>query len=376
LSLLLWLSAAAWSSPCEALLQPRTPGVPNAPTPALVPADTLCLQVDLDAAGRASLTTPAVGVSRELLLSRGQGELELRAPVASARLNLDTVRSGGAAGYVGVAGESLVPRVQVAEARLDLAPLGLAAAGGLVDDLWVIGAQDAWALPAVALTMGQEQGWMERSDLGLWAAWTAPKRLATISASALSGEGLARRERNNGQNLMGIVTVRPLGLTALPADRVELSVMARDGSRGVSYTPDHRVGARVTVNHPVAITSAELLLGWGYDTDRKALPAGLSLSARCGATCPVIAWARVDWTTNQRDLDESNAMTWRVGLGPKLPGPTVAGLPGVQLVVGAEGRYAQPQATALAGAEAAAQTHTVFLQLNARLRGGLPLSAT
>ena len=29
-------------------------------------------------------------------------------------------------------------------------------------------------------------------------------------------------------------------------------------------------------------------------------------------------------------------MTWRVGLGPKLPGPTVAGLPGVQLVVGAE----------------------------------------
>jgi hypothetical protein len=52
------------------------------------------------------------------------------------------------------------------------------------------------------------------------------------------------------------------------------------------------------------------------------------------------------------------------------------GLPGVQLVLGAEGRYAEPQATALAGAEAAAQTHTVFLQLNARLRGGLPLSPT
>jgi hypothetical protein len=234
----------------------------------------------------------------------------------------------------------------------------------------------AFALPAVALTMGQEQGWMERSDLGLWAAWTAPKRLATISASALSGEGLARRERNNGQNLMGIVTVRPLGLTALPADRVELAVMAREGSRGVSYAPDHRVGARATVNHPVATTSAELLLGWGYDTDSKALPAGLSLSARCGERCPVIAWARVDWTTNQRDLDQSDAVTWRVGLGPKLPGPTVLGLPGVQLVLGAEGRYAEPQATALAGAEAAAQTHTVFLQLNARLRGGLPLSPT
>lgn len=376
MTLLLLLTAAAWSSPCEALLQPRTPGVPMAPAQAAAATDTLCLQLDLDVAGRAAWTTPAAGVSRELLLSRGQAELELRAPVASARLNLDAVRSGGAAGYVGVAGESLLPRLQVAEARLDLAPLGLAAAGGLVDDLWVIGAQDAWALPAVALTMGQEQGWMERSDLGMWAAWTAPQRLVTISASALSGEGLARRERNNGQNLMGIVTLRPLGLTGLPADRVELSVMAREGSRGLSYAPDHRVGARATLNHPVATTSAELLLGWGYDTDSKALPAGLSLSARCGQRCPVIAWARVDWTTNQRDLDASDTLTWRVGLGPKLPGPTVAGLPGVQLVVGAEGRYAQPQATALAGAEAAAQTHTVFLQLNARLRGGLPLSPT
>jgi hypothetical protein len=167
LTLLLLLTAAAWSSPCEALLQPRTPGVPMAPAQAAAAADTLCLQLDLDVAGRAAWTTPAAGVSRELLLSRGQAELELRAPVASARLNLDAVRSGGAAGYVGVAGESLLPRLQVAEARLNLAPLGLAAAGGLVDDLWVIGAQDAWALPAVALTMGQEQGWMERSDLGL-----------------------------------------------------------------------------------------------------------------------------------------------------------------------------------------------------------------
>lgn len=367
------LSAAAWSSPCEAVLRPRTPGVPAAPSPGPTP-DTLCLQVDLDVAGRASLTAPAVGVSRELLLSRGQGELELRAPVASARVNLDAVRSGGPAGYVGVAGESVVPRVQVAEARLDLNRLGVAAAAGMVDDLWVIGAQDTWALPAVALTMGQEQGWLERSDLGLWAAWTAPRSALTASVSTLSGEGLARRERNNGQNLMGVLTLRPLALSSAPAERLELSVMAREGSRGVSYTPDHRVAARATVSLPLVVTSAELMLGWGLDADRKALPAGLSLSARGGPESPVVAWARVDWTTNQRDLDEAAALTWRVGVGPRLPGPEVMGLPAAQLVVGVEGRHAQPQATALAGADAAASSTTVFVQLNARLRGGLPLT--
>jgi hypothetical protein len=175
---------------------------------------------------------------------------------------------------------------------------------------------------------------------------------------------------------MGVMTLRPLALTELPADRVELAVMAREGSRGVGYAPDHRVGARATVSHPVAVASAELILGWGLDADPKALPAGVSLSARCGARCPVVAWGRVDWTTNQRDLDESSTLTWRAGLGPRLPGPTVMGLPSVQLVLGAEGRYTQPQATVLAGAEAAAQSHTVFLQLSARLRGGLPLSPT
>ena len=56
MTLLLLLTAAAWSSPCEALLQPRTPGVPMAPAQA---AAAFAATVTATTAAAAVATTAA-----------------------------------------------------------------------------------------------------------------------------------------------------------------------------------------------------------------------------------------------------------------------------------------------------------------------------
>lgn len=114
----------------------------------------------LEVAGEGRRTTPDDGPSRELRLARGLVELQSRPPgPASARLRLEPVRSGGESGYVGVAGESIVPRVQVAEAGLVAAPFGrVRVVAGLVDDPWVRTAEEAWDLPAVAAALPEGGG--------------------------------------------------------------------------------------------------------------------------------------------------------------------------------------------------------------------------
>lgn len=365
--MLAWLPVAL-AAPCEALPE-LLPGVPNAPPTAP------CGTVELDLAGRAANTWPQVGLYRTLELPRAQAELGMRgAGPASARLRVEAVRSGGDTGYIGIAGESIVPRVLVVEARVDLSRLNAALAAGLVDDLWATQGQEGWALAALAPAFALESGWMERSDLGLWAAWSAPRELATLAVSATTGEGLARRERNNGQDLTAVLLLRPTALAQQPPAQVELGLMGREGSRGLGTTRDHRVGARATVHTPQASAGAELLRAWGVAGDGRQTPWGGSAWARSGPELPLVAYGRVDLTHTDPGAEDALALRWRLGAGPALSPTRPGGAPGLHLVLGYEGAAWQDQAAPLAGASEAFTEHTVFVQLSARARAALPLS--
>lgn len=320
----------------------------------------------LEVAGEGRLTTPDDGLSRELRLARGLAELQARPPgPALARLRLEPVRSGGESGYVGVAGESIVPRVQVAEAGLVAAPFGrVRVVAGLVDDPWVRAAEEAWDLPAVAAALPEGEGLMARSDLGAAASWESPGRHLSLTTSLLSGEGLDRRERNEGQDLQAMLALRPLA-DADPR-RLELSLMARDGSRGVDLARDHRLGLRVQGEQRWLHAGAEGLLGWGLDADPAQRPAGASAWARQGPALPAVAWLRVDHARAQVDDPRTATTTLRLGGGPGLGGRRDR--QAAWLALGIEHVRHAENAAAIAGAGAAANQTTVLLQLGVRLR--------
>ena len=330
------------------------------------------LSVLLEVSGEGRLTLPDAGQSRELRLARGliQVGLQQLGP-AHARLRLEPVRSGGETGYIGVAGESIVPRVQVAEAGAHGKLLGeLSVVAGLVDDPWVVQGQQAWGLRTVAPALAEDQGWMARSDLGGTAAWRSPGGWAEVQVGLQSGEGLDSRERNDGQDLIAVASARPLA--GVDPALLVLSLMGREGSRGVGLARDHRAGARLSSQHAVIGGGVELLAGWGLDGDATQRPGGLSTWLTTGPSLPVIGWARLDATRADRADAATGATTWRAGAGPALGGR--AHRRAVFVLAGVEHHRYAPDATALAGAGSAANHSSVFIQLGTRLAAETPMT--
>lgn len=329
----------------------------------------LCLRMGLDVAGRASLLFPSQGISTRMELPRARALFQLQTPYgASVRIALEPVRSGGENGYIGIDGESFVPRFQIAEARWDWNQAGLAVAGGIVDDLWTMSVQDAWGLPQVDFTLGMDQGWLERADVGAWVSWTSPKAFATVTASLTSGEGYRRRERNNGKNATFLATFRPLVWLENPDEGLEISAMYRDGSRGVEVARDHRAAVRASYVHPWAAGGVEALWGWGANGDSSQLPFGVSAWARTGDALPVVGWARVDVAQASRDVEQSQTLGWWAGIGPSFPLKKGATSRPLQILLGYEGAQYQANAQALPGTDTTAVNHRVFLQVGANVQ--------
>lgn len=329
------------------------------------PADPArCGFVDLELAGRAWLGLPDVGLSRGLSLPRAHGAFGVRMGDVQGRFAVDTVRSGGDAGYIGIDGEALAPVVEIAEVRWDWRRVGLALAGGQIDDPWAAAVEAAWGRPDVLASLPTASGFMDRADTGGWASWTAPGGVLSATLAATTGEGGLRRERNEGTNVTGVVHVRPLARAVDAPIVVDVAVFARDGSRGLGQAPDHRAGAAVFVAHPWVAGGVDGLLGWGFAGDGTGRPAGVSLWARSGEASPVMAFARVDRRTDRRDVPGSGVTVTLVGAGPRLPlgddGPAY-------LVVGWQGTTYAPAARPIAGADALAGTDVFFVQLGAAL---------
>ncbi|MEQ1506323.1 MAG: hypothetical protein ABMB14_29090, partial [Myxococcota bacterium] len=183
---------------------PEAEAIPMGSTPS-----PPCGYAAAEAAGRAFAIAPAIGVSRGVALTRARLELGLRADRVQVRVAATAVRSGGETGYIGIDGESLVPAIQIAEARLDLPDAGFSLAAGVIDDPWVMTIEPAWAHPETVLPLATDQGYLPRSDTGALAGWTGPRGVAAAVVAITTGEGAARRERDDQVDLTAVVRVRP-----------------------------------------------------------------------------------------------------------------------------------------------------------------------
>jgi hypothetical protein len=318
-----------------------------------------CARFDLDLAARVFGSFPDVGLARGVELSRARGEFGARsASDVSARVAVIGLRSGGAQGYVGVAGDALVPVLEVAEARWDWRATGLAVAGGLVDDLWAVTVEDGWGEPAVAPAMALTRGFLDRSDVGGWASWTAPGRELTATVGVSSGEGARAPERNEGLNLEARLALRPNEVVALAA-------FAREGSVGILSARDHRLGGAVHAESPWVRGGFDVLLGLGLQGDATLAPLGASAYALAGGSAPFAAWLRGDLTYADRKDPASQEAAVELGGGPVL-----AREPRFVLAAGYEARRYAENAAPVAGTQRVTGSDTFFLQMGTRWAGG------
>jgi len=311
-----------------------------------------CAFVNMEAAGAGFVSLPAGGTTRGMSLRRANLQLGLRsADRVLVRALMNVVRSGGPDGYIGVAGEALVPAVDVFEARYDLAEFGLSAAAGIVDEPWRMSSQPAWTHLEVAAPVGADRELLARSDLGAWVGWTLPDRLLQVTVAGLSGEGARARERNNGVDLALVVASRP-------TPQLEVAVHAREGSMGILRSPSHRLGAHALLLTDSVVGGVEGLTGWGVDGDGVLRPTVGSLWVRAGDQLPVAGWARVDAGVADLGTPQTDALTLLLGGGPRLPFRPGAN---AWITLAYDGRLRGDAAAEMAGAAAA--THTVSLTL-------------
>lgn len=348
------VSGLALAAPCTA-----PPASEAAPMGTERLPDT-CLHGSGEVAGRAFARVPEEGLSRGVDLPRARVEAGASSGPWAVRGAVEALRSAGTSGYVGVAGEALIPVVQIAEARASLDRIGVAAGAGIVDDPAVQATRAAWALPALAASPGEEQGLHDRSDVGGWASWTHASGRISATVAVLSGEGALRRERNDGVDTTALVRVRPLeGQVS-----VELLAYGREGSRGVLQARDHRAGGGAHLHHELVVAGLDAELGWGLGGDGALQPAVAALWARTGPELPLLAWLRGDLASASTDRTGTWSQRVRLGAGPQL-GDDARG----HLVLGYEGRVLGPDAGSTPGTTRT--SHMGFVQLGVALGGGV-----
>ena len=320
------------------------------------------LYADLDVAGRGEQSWPEDGLSTLITLPRGRVELGLGGDRAGARVALEPVRSGGTSSPLGVDGESILGRYQIAEAWVRWPRLGLRGGAGIIDDPWVVTANTAWGLRAAGATLGEATGWLDRSDLGAIGAWTAPGGVLSVVGSLTSGEGARFSERNDGKDTTAMAILRPLAfLEPDQAPLLEAAVMVREGSRGLASARDHRAAARVTSTLGPATLGAEAILVRGLAGDADATPQGWSAWGRAALPWDTLAFARADQTTQRTGEADTTATTVRGGLGWR-PAPSAL------LLLGVEHTRSGTQAVPIAGADGAAQSTAAYALLGVRTR--------
>lgn len=330
--------------------------------------DRSCLATRLEAAGRWTTAGPDVALNPSLSLTRARLAMGVAQGPVSARVAMWEARSAPDQGYVGVAGEAFVPVLQIAEARLRLDSIGLGVAAGMVDDPWVVTANRAWGARALAPTLGEANGWLDRSDLGGLMGWTSPGRWVTASVALTTGEGANRRERNSGQNTTGVLTLRPLAFDDELAGMIEVQAMVRDGSRGQALAQDHRRGVRVSGFSDHGTVGIEWLATNGVGGDVQREPSGLSAWVNLEPRdVPAVGILRVDRVTQDPDNAESRQSQIWVAAGARLPQAKARRSP-ARLVAGWSQIRAGEDAATLAGADALQELSSFFIQLEVDAR--------
>lgn len=350
---------------CAALL-PAAVLAGWAPAPAEAPAR--CVAGEVEVAGRLQWVDPDPGLATAFELPRARLSLGAWHRWVSANLRLGVVRSAGEGGYVGVEGEAFVPTLEAAEAAITWAPAGLRLALGAVPDVWVHSGDRAWGQSALWGELGDSLGWMDRSDLGLRVDWTGLGGRLAATGSFTTGEGTNFRERNEGKDLAGLVAFAPFAASATPRALV-VELYGRDGSRGLGYAPDSRVGARVAGELPRFGYGAEVLAAWGVAGDGSREPVGASAWVRGRPLGPLVATARVDGWSEDLDHDAAASVSALAAAGVQLPFAADADR-GAQatLLAGARHTEVGRAVTVVPGADTLESGTTLFLQLDVTLQ--------
>ena len=122
-----------------------------------------------------------------------------RQGAVSSRVFVGPIQTGTGVGYIGIDGESIIYRIQMAEVRWDVSS-SVSVTGGIVEDLWVESGNEAWGLREVEAAAAEYQNWMTRGAPGMSAKYVLPQRFGSITVSTHTGEGSFRLERNSGKN--------------------------------------------------------------------------------------------------------------------------------------------------------------------------------
>lgn len=207
------------------------------------------LIVDLDLAGRAKHIDPATGPAVQYQVARTQLGLSILSDeVASAHIRFDAVRSAPENGYLGVEGESFVPRLIEAFAQLLWqhdewqAKLG----AGLVPNTWILSGNDSFGYRAISAMSVESLGAQHRSDAGFLGTLSYGDGL-TLHVSSLAGEGFRFRERNDEKNTVIHAQVAPLVFAGGgSANTLRLEALYLNGSQGLLSTKANRMAIRLS----------------------------------------------------------------------------------------------------------------------------------
>lgn len=297
---------------------------------------------------------PDVGVSRGFVLPRARLGGSLASGPVGVDVEVAAIRTGGEAGYLGVLGESIVPRVELWRAVGVYEPrdgLVLVGSAGLIPDRFVA-AVDGGALVGGALPYTLDRALLDRSDLG--GGVLLHTKSVDVALDATSGEGLARRERNDGLDVTAYVDVHP-------GEHLHVQGMAREGSRGMDRARDHRAALRVLVDFERVEAGVEGVSAWGVDADPLRTVLGASSYALVQQG-PVAGALRADVTSyGSAGLRVSGFAA--VGLGL----PLAAEDPPARVWLGLEHGRDDAAAAPLAGADALARWTSAFLLVDVHL---------
>ena len=342
------------SATCLALMSVFNTAEPGKITP------QECMGIGADMAGRFSNIQPDPGIPNQFSIPIARLDVGLDFQGIGTRVRTSAVRSASQGSYIGVDGESILMRLDLAEVRWVETDWGLGIAAGLVQDAWSSTENSAWDFRALALSLGQQNDWMDGSDAGGTIVWTSPKSLVTIAAQMTSGEGSKARERNNGINAAGLITIR----APTPDDvNLEVTGFARDGSKGQMLARNHRFGGRINGAWKSLAAGASHLKALGVNGLILPEPSGTSAWFTVNSPQKVLGAARVDMTNWNGGDATSTALT--LAVGTSLPVRAKDDAPGA-LMVGWKRRANSDNASGVAGAQIFEEANTLFLQLQFR----------
>ena len=302
-----------------------------------------CIGIELAAASRFTQNLPQQGIHRFFSIPNAQFTIGGAKQNTGAKFTAAVIPSASADGYMGIDGESNILQIQRASLWIQRGSVTIET--GLSDDLWSISHQYAWEWRSISQGAAETWGWIDRTDTGISARWH--HRLVSVSFRLSSGEGMRKRERNNGQNASVLIEILPTKGNRF----ISASLFGQEGSLGFNQAQNHRLGGRLIGAYLGVHGGLEGLQAWGTNGDASATPFLLSTWIKYDGTLPYIGYIRHD------------RQQWGYALGQTtFIGAAYKTTDHAKIWIGAELRNRDPEITDYPGASGLESQQSIFIQ--------------